>query len=314
MEPKTSLSTPVVSVIIAIYNRLDFIRSALQSIAAQTYRDYEVIIVDDGSETDVYGTIQDLLDEQARFVRLEQNVGKSVATNHVLPLAQGRYIAFLDDDDLFPPNFLEVVVATLDAAPPTVGFLLPALQMVRVTAAGTEAMQLYTFGRTEAAVEPGANFRLSPFGAASGMVLTRACVEKVGEFDPSLRTAEDIDYLIRASLHFDFMMLPKLVLTMRNHDGPQLTKPSLLLAANAVRLTEKHRAVLPVSAVVMRYRNTARLYYRLGDRAQGRQSMRKALQLRPAAPKLWVWWAAFELADYLPKRLSQRIFRSARHG
>jgi glycosyltransferase involved in cell wall biosynthesis len=305
---------PTVSVVVTTYNRAWLLPRALESVWAQEFTDFELIVVDDGSTDETAQLMTAYADSTVTYCRLPHNSGLSVARNQGIRLAHGDYVAFLDDDDWYPPDFLAVVVATLESAPPSVGFLLPALQMMQAVQDGHILQQRLTYGRRVAQVEPGAAYRQLPIGAGSGLVLTRACVEQVGEFDPEFYFAGDLDYLIRASLQFDFIVMPDVALMMSNHAAPQNTTPSVRFAQMTERLVDKHRNLLPKIVVKRRYRNAARLFYRLGDRANGRRVMGKLLRGSPISPKMWGWWVAFEMADYLPIRLQQRIFQTSRHG
>jgi glycosyltransferase involved in cell wall biosynthesis len=105
--------SPVVSVIIPAYNVAAYIADTLGSVLAQTYTDYEVIVVNDGS-TDA--TEQALEPFRERIVYVSQpNAGPSAARNHGLSRARGRYAALLDGDDLWTPDYLEKMVARMEA-------------------------------------------------------------------------------------------------------------------------------------------------------------------------------------------------------
>lgn len=106
---------PTVSIVMPTYNRVDVIGRAVASVILQTWQDWELIIVDDGSSD---GTVQRLegLDPRIRLIR-QPNQGVATARNTALAAAQGRYIAFLDSDDEWLPQFLELTVSFLLAHP-----------------------------------------------------------------------------------------------------------------------------------------------------------------------------------------------------
>ena len=106
---------PTVSVIIPFYNRVKWLREAVQSVFAQTYQDFEVILIDDGSSESL-DELAELKDERIRYVR-QQNKGPAAARNIGLDLARGRYIAFLDADDIFLPMKLERQVSCMEENP-----------------------------------------------------------------------------------------------------------------------------------------------------------------------------------------------------
>lgn len=107
--------TPRVSVIVPLYNKAPFVRRALDSIAQQTFNDYEVIVVDDGSTDQGPEIVRAFGDERVRLIT-QANLGPGAARNRALPEAQGDLIAFLDADDEWLPNYLAEGVHLLDGA------------------------------------------------------------------------------------------------------------------------------------------------------------------------------------------------------
>ena len=99
---------PKVSVIIPTYNRAHYICETIDSILAQTYRDYEIIVVDDGSADNTRKVLQKY-DGKVRYF-YQKNRGPSAARNFGISQSQGEYIAFLDDDDLWTENKLELQI------------------------------------------------------------------------------------------------------------------------------------------------------------------------------------------------------------
>lgn len=120
MEPNSISSrirSPVVSVILPVYNGAATLRAAIDSVLAQSYSDYELIVVDDAS-TDASLAILESYGDRIRLVRRKQNSGIcAVARTEGLALARGRYIAAMDQDDLWEPQKLERQVAFMDAHP-----------------------------------------------------------------------------------------------------------------------------------------------------------------------------------------------------
>lgn len=97
-----------ISIIIPVYNVEKYLRECLDSILAQTFQDFEIICVDDGSTDKSLEILQEYKRKDDRFVILQQrHAGAGAARNHGLKLAEGKYIQFLDSDDYFEPNLLE---------------------------------------------------------------------------------------------------------------------------------------------------------------------------------------------------------------
>ncbi len=108
-EIMMSCDGELVSIITACYNCEDFIQSTIDSVCAQTYHNWELIVVDDCSTDGSVQLVQDNMarDKRIKLINLQQNMGPAKARNHAIDSAQGRYIAFLDGDDVWYPEKLE---------------------------------------------------------------------------------------------------------------------------------------------------------------------------------------------------------------
>lgn len=106
-----------VSVVIPTYNRAYIILEAVESVLTQTYRDFEIIIIDDGSTDNTPEIIRDIQDKKIRYIRHERNQGCSAAYNSGIAAASGDLIGFLDSDDIWKPDYLEQQVDFLKRHP-----------------------------------------------------------------------------------------------------------------------------------------------------------------------------------------------------
>ena len=105
---------PVVSIIIPVYNSEKYLKECLDGVISQTFKDYEVIVVDDGS-TDSSIDIEETYSSDNRFMIVkQQNAGQGMARNRALDVARGKYISFLDSDDFMNPDFLKRTVKEMD--------------------------------------------------------------------------------------------------------------------------------------------------------------------------------------------------------
>lgn len=106
---------PLISVIIPVYNRTEFIGEAIESVLRQTIQDFEIIVVDDGSERDVKKALQPYWHKIKYLYQEHKSVG--AARNYAIKESKGKYIAFLDDDDIFEPIKLEIQSSILERNP-----------------------------------------------------------------------------------------------------------------------------------------------------------------------------------------------------
>ena len=105
---------PVVSIIIPTFNRANVIGRAIKSVLGQSYSDFELIIVDDGSTDNTGKVIASFADKRIRYLRHEYNAGQNPALNTGVREAVGQYITFLDSDDEWLPQFLEKIILTFN--------------------------------------------------------------------------------------------------------------------------------------------------------------------------------------------------------
>ncbi|MGN1042265.1 MAG: glycosyltransferase family 2 protein, partial [Christensenellales bacterium] len=104
-----------VSIIMPSYNTGKFIKETIESVLAQTYTQWELIIVDDCSNDDTDEVVsQYLADERIRYLKNDTNSGAAVTRNRALKEAKGRWIAFLDSDDLWEPEKLQRQIAFME--------------------------------------------------------------------------------------------------------------------------------------------------------------------------------------------------------
>jgi glycosyltransferase involved in cell wall biosynthesis len=196
---------PRVTVVVPTYNRGQFVAEAIQSVLEQTFRDFELIVVDDGSTDDTTAVVGCFTDPRLHYV-YQTNQERSAARNHGLRLAQGEYVAFLDSDDVWLPTKLEHQVTLLDARP-AVGLVYTGAYIFEGQRTFTEQRPRWR-GQALKALLMEDNVVC---GSASTALVRRACFDRVGGFDENLRACEDWDMWLRivaAGYEFDFVPQP----------------------------------------------------------------------------------------------------------
>lgn len=247
-EPGTSHTPiPVVTVIIPTYNRPTYLREAIDSVIAQTFRDWELIIVDDGSTDETPTVIAEYLRRDARIRMIHQpNVGPGSSRNVGLRDARGEFIAFLDDDDLWLPEKLEVQLEKYRCKP--------------------ELGLLYAQCRTERPGQPPKVWPSQPgmntlqrlininFIPTLTVMVRKRCLDQVGEFDGRLRVSHDYDLWLRIAERFPFGCVPKVLARYRLHDA-NISSDSLVRYENHLILFEKVR-IAPERGITRRLKAT----------------------------------------------------------
>lgn len=212
------MDCPRVSVIIPTYNRLGFLREALDSIHAQTFVDYEVIVVDDGSSEDIARGIADH-PVRARVVRQARS-GPGAARNRGIAEAAADVIAFLDSDDLWAPTKLERFMELLTKSPEiriAYGPMLP-----------IDAERHDVPGRTKPCHDGQITtpLFLSSFVHVPTVVCYKSTIVDIGGFDPDLPVCEDYDLWLRLSVHEPFALIAEPLAYRRLHKD-RLSKSSM---------------------------------------------------------------------------------------
>ncbi len=178
----------MVSVIIPTYNREKVIREAARSVLNQTYKDLELIIVDDGSTDSTSRVVGELGDPRVRYV-VQENAGACVARNHGISVARGECIAFQDSDDTWKADKLEKQIRVLEND--------PAVDIVccRTVLKRLDGTTIVTANRIK---EGFVDKKTGPVGfSTQTLVMRKRVVEKV-LFDPKVTRYQDLDFLIAA--------------------------------------------------------------------------------------------------------------------
>ena len=207
------------SVIIPLYNKAPYVEKALRSVAAQTFSDYELIVVDDGSKDDSASVAERVINDcwlsllkpqQVKLIR-QANAGVSTARNNGVAASQGQYICFLDADDWWEPTFLEEMVKLI-AEFPDAGIygtnytiINEARHKTRVALVGVEEgfeKGYINYCRVYA------NTMYMPLTSIS-VAIPRMVFDEMQGFRPYLKLGEDFDLWIRIALKYKVVFLNK---------------------------------------------------------------------------------------------------------
>jgi glycosyltransferase involved in cell wall biosynthesis len=269
---------PTVSVIIPTYNRAHLVHHAIGSVLDQSYRDLELIIVDDASTDDTERVVDGFSDPRIRHIRHSQNRGAPAARNAGITVARGSTIAFLDSDDEWLPEKLVRQLGVFGREnDPRVGVVYGGVQYIDET------------GRTLFERIPehrGDILRCLLEGdvlPTSVAVVKAACFERIGLFDERLRGSEDLDFWIRAAKHYHFDSVPGLVARIRIHWGKERLSNQLdARLAGRELIYSKHQADYERHSLAGQYLyRTAKYYCLQGDGRKARRALRAAVRYDP---------------------------------
>lgn len=203
----------MVTVVIPTRNRVGFLKQAVASVFAQSYPNWELIVIDDGSATPVTDAVIHNI-EDARLIRFDESKGASKARNAGIDLARGEYIAFLDDDDIWLRDKLALQVQVLKEKP-----------QVGLVGGGCEYIDengnpiLKPKIRSEIVTNRELSISVSLPGATSNSMFRVSCLHEVGKFNEALHRAEDWELFLRISEHFEVRAVPHVTVKMRTHTG-----------------------------------------------------------------------------------------------
>ncbi len=289
-----SNASPLVSVIILAYQQPVFLNAALASVAAQTHREIEIIIVDDASDSALRA--QYVLPDNARLIVNEvRKATAAVSRNVGIQAARGKYIAFLDQDDLWLPEKLALQVKALESTPKA---LLHYTNFLRVDEAQKPLEKQNDWGGIERDMLPNLIWRTPEYiVCCSSVMIRRDAFEKVGLFDENIRLASDWDMWLRLAAAGKVAGNSRRLVKYRVHDG-QWSRASEGVAQGALAVLEKtlewvaqnrrdlRRLVRRQQARWLRELAQARLDAGRRD-DQTRQLLRQSVKIWPLDPRTY---------------------------
>lgn len=280
---------PIVSVIIPTYNRKTYVQEAIDSVLAQTYTNYEIIVVDDGSTDKTNEMLQIRYENQIRYV-WQENQGESAARNRGIEMAQGKYIAFLDSDDLWLPYKLEKQTKILNARP-------------EVALVSSEAWLINSLGEKIGNQLLGRNANSESLNTeqlclenkivASTVLLRRSASDLVNNFNVNIQYGEDWDLWLRLSLNWELMSIPEPLAMYRQHSDSQnqfpnpekakaLLEDRLTMLRNLFTLAPEYFSPTRQQEIeAHHYAKTAFMHYAIGHAKIAQQYLGHAANLHP---------------------------------
>jgi len=204
-----SLIDPRVTVIIPTYNHAHIISRSIRSVLEQTYRDFELLVVDDASTDNTAEVVASFTEDRIKYIRLDRNSGTpAIPTNEGIKIARGDYIAIQDSDDEWLPSKLEKQMNVFKTTSPNVGVVYT--DMWRVSGNGLKEHHHPPRIIPEDGIiyREALGYRVEGIGTQT-LLIRKECFKKTGLFDERLRMFIDTEFLIRLSKYYYFHHLPE---------------------------------------------------------------------------------------------------------
>lgn len=203
---------PKVSVIIPTRNRAQMLKRAINSVLAQTYQDFEVIVVSDGSTDNTDEVVSSYTDPRIIYLKHRKSRGASAARNTGIRASRGKFIAFLDDDDEWVPRKLEVQVPVIEKSPPEIGLVYAWMEYFDESGDSIDIRSPKIKG--DIFVEM---LERQAISGCPTIIMKKKVVNEVGFFDENLPRGNDGDYWRRVCKHYYVDFVPEVLVKV--HTG-----------------------------------------------------------------------------------------------
>jgi glycosyltransferase involved in cell wall biosynthesis len=252
---------PLFSIIIPTYDRPEFLKQAVQSILSQTIEDFECLIIDDAGPLKAEAPA----DRRFKVIRHDQNRGEPAARNTGLKNAQGRYVTFLDDDDLYTKERLEIALEGFQNAQVSICW--------RGNLDGSPSSKRTLNGNVSEII-------LNSMTPQMGQV---AIVRELAEnFDERFQALTDVEWWLRTSQKLSVTTIPRVGLKYRKHYGPRNRNGLEVRVICSLLLLNVHNDYFQIrpKAAAFRWKRIGIMANMLGDHALARSALIRSLKQR----------------------------------
>jgi len=256
------MRNPIFTVIVATYERPDLLAKTLESVLAQTFEDFECLVVDDASPHPAVVPA----DPRVRLLRMSENRGEPAARNAGLAEANGRYVTFIDDDDLFTHNRLAIALEGLKRAPVAVCW--------RRGLDGSNGGNRMLEGIVRDTILDGMTPQIGQVAIARDLAPS---------FNESYAALTDVEWWLRVAASTPFATAPKVGLLYRMHGGPRNRNGLAERVRCSHLLLEQHADYFASHprAEAFRWKRIGLMNQKLGNYAAARVAFRRSLLVRP---------------------------------
>lgn len=275
---------PTVSVILPTYNRAAMLPRAIRTVLAQTYRDFELIVIDDGSTDNTQTVLQSFTDSRLVYLSHQQNRGVSAARNTGIRASRGAYIAFQDSDDEWWPTKLARQLAAFERRGLDTAVVFSQFQFVknntsRFVPAANEEMEGNIYKK----------LLRNNFITTQAAMVRRVSLDQSGLFDESLPCLVDWELWLRLAHSFRFHYLPEPLLTV--YATPlSISRNSTRLAFALIYILQKYRVSFQQDKKILASHLYAvgHLLFINAHHTDGRSYLLKAIKESPGNLRYWL--------------------------
>jgi glycosyltransferase involved in cell wall biosynthesis len=233
------MSKPTVSVVIPVYNRPTAVRRAIDSVLSQTYRHFEMVVVDDASTDGTPVAVQAVSEPRVRLVRHETRLGGSAARNTGIRAGSAPFVAFLDSDDEWLPAKLERQLELFSKGGDRLGLVYTGTLQVTGSGARREVIPARHHNMARELLTR------NVIGETSVGMVRRTVLDEVGVFDESLPSSQDLDLWLRIANRFETDFVPEaLVRTTKLNVGERISSNPNAVIEGQDLFCRKHRREL----------------------------------------------------------------------
>jgi glycosyltransferase involved in cell wall biosynthesis len=260
---------PRVAVVMSVYNGERYLREAIDSILGQSLKDFEFLIIDDGSDDSSVDIVRTYFDQRIRLIVNKKNIGLAASLNIGIDAAKSRYIARMDCDDISLPKRLETQVAFLERHP-DIGIC-----GTGITLTGNPAARMADFPRDDALIRAGLIFNSTL--AHPTVMMARQLLQDHGlHYDTTFTRAQDYDLWTRCAIYTKFANIPQILLRYRVRDiGLRGAEGAIQYSlADRVRVKQlQHLGMQPTQAELALHHAVSTWQFRAGNDSLERLEM-----------------------------------------
>ena len=256
----------LVSVIIPTRNRSKLLKRSIDSVLSQSYKNIEVIVVDDASKDETFNFLKSIKDKRLKFIQLKKQKGQAIARNIGIKQASGELIAFNDDDDIWRKGKLESQVKVFARSSKKTGVVY--VKIKRTKNGKTQFLPWKEVSKKQGKIQE--KLLLENFIGLPAVVIRKECFGKLGLFDEKLSCYEDWELWLRISKYYDFKYIPKVLVDSPILAGGITSRKNILLKAVEIIFQKHKKEILKDKEI------SANWFFRLGDLYYHKRNYKKA--------------------------------------